>query len=447
MTTFLNIVHEYIIKNHLLENDKKVLVALSGGADSVSLLLLLLDLGYPCTAVHCNFHLRGDESMRDEKFVRDLCREKGVRLEVRDFDVPGYMKAHGVSLEMACRELRYGWFEQLRGALDCQAIAVAHHRDDNIETFFLNAVRGSGIAGLAGMRPRNGYIVRPLLCVSRIEIEDYLKSCGRDFVVDSTNFENDTRRNQLRNAILPVFDKEFPGFRETLSTTLSNTGEGLALYRELVGRTVMGLCEKHENGFDIDYHSLMSYQNAVTLLFEILKPLGFNGEQCHEVIIAAQSENGVGKRFDSSSHSLFINRTKLEVLLHEATLHEEYRIKLIDNEIQYPCWLQVERVTGEPFDMSRVDGKRKIALHAGIGDCENLLVRRWREGDRFHPFGMKGSKLVSDLFTDLKLGEREKRSAWILEAGGKIVWVVGYRAAHLYRVTPDCRDYFLLSLH
>lgn len=200
----------------------KILAAVSGGADSVALLRVLAALGCNCIAAHCNFHLRGDEADRDEAFVRKLCHDIDIELRCTDFDVEAYKKSHGVSTEMACRELRYDWFERQRAALGCSVIAVAHHRDDNIETFFLNLVRGSGITGLAGIKPCNGKIVRPLLGSSRDEIINYLKTLGQDYVTDSTNLENDYARNKIRNVMLPEISRLFPSAMAGIELTLDN---------------------------------------------------------------------------------------------------------------------------------------------------------------------------------------------------------------------------------
>ena len=183
-----------------------ILVALSGGADSVALLRALHEAGCHSHAAHCNFHLRGDESMRDEQFVRDLCARLEIPLTVKDFDVAAWQQAHGGSVEMACRELRYAWFEQERERLQCSVIAVAHHADDQIETFFLNLLRGTGIKGLTGMSRLSGHIWRPLLVVSRQDILDYLFEIGQGYVTDSTNAQNDYRRNRLRNIVLPIVE-------------------------------------------------------------------------------------------------------------------------------------------------------------------------------------------------------------------------------------------------
>ena len=210
MNGFIGRVEQYMARCGMPAPGARVLVALSGGADSVALLLVLRSLGYDCVAVHCNFHLRGEESMRDEKFVRGLCADLGLQLKVKDFNVKERMKADGVSVEMACRDLRYEWFEHERQSEQCCNIAVAHHSDDNVETLLLNMLRGTGIAGMAGIKPMNGYIIRPLLCVSRQEIEEFLKEVGQDYVIDSTNAVADVKRNRLRNIVLPVIMGQFP---------------------------------------------------------------------------------------------------------------------------------------------------------------------------------------------------------------------------------------------
>ena len=191
-------IEKYIEKHQLMEKESPVLVALSGGADSVALLLVLHNLGYKCQAIHCNFHLRGEESNRDEEFVTSLCKRLGIALDIVHFDTTEYAKSHGISIEMAARELRYDAFEKQRKLIGAQAIAVAHHRDDSAETLLLNLVRGTGIRGLRGIQPKNGYIIRPLLCVGREDIIDYLKWRGQDFVTDSTNLTSDYTRNKIR---------------------------------------------------------------------------------------------------------------------------------------------------------------------------------------------------------------------------------------------------------
>ena len=211
---------QYIERHKLFSLDDKILVALSGGADSVALLRLLLSLGYTCEAAHCNFHLRGAESDRDEHFVRQLCLEHRVTLHTVHFNTEQEAKERHISIEMAARELRYAWFEKTREACSAAVIAVAHHQDDSVETLLLNLIRGTGINGLRGIRPRNGHIVRPLLCLDRKEIVGYLESIGQAYVTDSTNLTDDYTRNRIRHHIIPAMQALNPAAERTVSYTL-----------------------------------------------------------------------------------------------------------------------------------------------------------------------------------------------------------------------------------
>lgn len=429
------------IGSRLINDDQPVLVALSGGADSVALLRVLLALGYECRAAHCNFHLRGEESNRDEQFVAALCNKLNVALDVKHFDVPACMSEHGVSMEMACRQLRYEWFEELRKERGCGCIAVAHHNDDNIETFFLNALRGTGIAGLTGMRPRNGVVVRPLLCVSRAEILAWLGEIKQDYVTDSTNLENDARRNRLRNIVLPALYKEFPGAKDALLTTIENVRQCNELYSESVGVMRNIVSDREGDSIVIDLEILNSFENREMLLYEILKPLGFNSEQCSNMLTSA-----VGRHFSTSNHMAAINRATIDVFPLQPRDENVYIVNLDGDKVVEPVALEIIHVEDEAFSPAMVDGKCTIALSNEILQCSQVLLRHWRGGDRFKPFGMHGSKLVSDLFTDLKLSEKEKNAAWLLEADGEIVWVLGYRAAQLFRVPAKCSQFLILKL-
>lgn len=436
---FQNRVKSFIERDCLIDASMPVLVALSGGADSVSLLRVLHELNYNCRAAHCNFHLRGEESNRDEMFVTELCKKLGVHLDVKHFDVPAYMSEHGVSMEMACRELRYEWFEELRQEHGCSCIAVAHHNDDNIETFFLNLMRGTGIAGLAGMKPLNGAVVRPLLCVSRAEILDWLAELGQDYVTDSTNLENDAKRNRLRNIVLPALYSEFEGAKTAFLTTIENMRHCNELYRESVGVMRNIVSDREDDSLVIDLEILNSFDNREMLLYEILKPLGFNHGQCDDMLYSA-----VGRHFVSTTHKATINRETIEVFPQQNRDENVYIVNL-ESDVEGPITLRVNHVENEPFSPAMVDGKRSVAFSCDIMQCSEVLLRHWREGDRFKPFGMNGSKLVSDLFTDLKLSEKEKNETWLLEADGEIVWVLGYRAAQAYKVSKNATNYLIIS--
>lgn len=438
---FLNKIKSFIELDSLIDSSMPVLVALSGGADSVALLRVLLELGYDCRAAHCNFHLRGEESNRDEKFVTELCHNLGAHLYIKHFDVPGHMNEHGVSMEMACRELRYGWFEELRQECGCSCIAVAHHSDDNIETFFLNALRGTGIAGLTGMKPRNGVVVRPLLCVSRAEILEWLGEIGQDYVTDSTNQANAAKRNRLRNIVLPALYGEFDGAKDALLATIENMRRCNELYCESVGVMRSIVSDRYSDSLVIDLEILNGFDNREMLLYEILKPLGFNYEQCADMLTSA-----VGRHFVSSSHKAAINRTTIDVSRLQIRDEKVFVVDLAKCAVEEPIKLEIIHIDNKQFTPSMVDGKLCVAFSNDILQCSEVLLRHWREGDRFKPFGMNGSKLISDLFTDLKLSEKEKNETWLLEADGEILWVIGCRAAQSFSVPKDAINYLKISV-
>jgi tRNA(Ile)-lysidine synthase len=413
-----------------------VLVALSGGADSVALLHILLENGADCRAAHCNFHLRGQESMRDEQFVRDLCQRLDVPLTVKDFDVAAYQQEHGGSVEMACRDLRYTWFEQERQRLGCSMIAVAHHADDQVETFFLNLTRGTGVKGLAGMERISGHIWRPLLGVRRQEILDYLDSIGQDFVTDSTNDMNDYRRNRLRNIVLPVIGQQFPHVHDRISGAMGNLLSDYHLMMTLIKDALPD--ERH-----INIDRLCAHPQASTLLYHRIRHLGFNREQCIQAVEAAHRGH-TGRHFIGKGNLMVVNRQNIDIEVFPVNQDIEIPIDL-NTGLLSPVHIDVSH-NNAPFSPLMCDGKNKVAFDTAILDCKHIILRHWRKGDRIKPYGMKGSKLVSDLFADLKLDHAAKQSTWLLEADGDILWILGHRAAALYPVARESQDYLLLTL-
>lgn len=417
-----------ISQHGLLDKNHCAIVALSGGADSVALLAVLKTLGFQCLAAHCNFHLRGEESDRDEQHATNIARQLGVECVVAHFDVTSHEKEHGISTEMACRELRYEWFEQLRQRYDAQVIAVAHHRDDDIETMFLNLLRGSGIAGVAAMRWRNGYIVRPMLNVSRTDIEDYLAQKSIGYVIDSTNLENEFKRNKLRNEVLPVLRAAFPGSDEMLMKSLQYMKENREIYHE----AIIDATKKYKQGNVICLSGIIeNYVSPSTLLFEMLNPLGFNANQVQWMI---DSVNESGRVFYSQQWVAVVNRGDIELCKAEKYNHcnEEYEIDLNHN-VEYPLTLQVSVIEKTDF----APQKNKNEVYLDIAVLENnprVVLRRWREGDRLAPYGMSGTKKLSDIFSDAKMSLVEKSQAWILERNGIILWVVGVRASRHFKV-------------
>ena len=286
-------IKQYIEKEDLFSSGSKILIALSGGADSVALLCILHAAGYPCEAAHCNFHLRGEESNRDEQFVRQLCKKYGIHLHTIDFDTTRYAAEKHISIEMAARELRYNWFEEIRNQCRADVVAVAHHQDDSVETILLNLIRGTGITGLLGIRPRNGVIVRPLLCINREEIMRYLQSIGQDYVTDSTNLEDEYTRNKIRLNLLPLMQTTNPSVKNSLIETSNYLSDVATIYNRYIEEAKTRIATTE----GIRICELVKEPAPEALLFEILHPLGFNSAQIKDIVHSLHGQSG--KQFSS----------------------------------------------------------------------------------------------------------------------------------------------------
>lgn len=416
-------VSEYIKKHKLLDINELYLVALSGGADSVALLLMLHEAGYRVHAAHCNFHLRGDESDRDEAFCVSLCERLGIALHRVHFDTLTYAELHKVSIEMAARELRYKWFEQLRVDIGAAGICVAHHRGDSVETVLMNLVRGTGLRGLCGIRPRNGFVLRPLLCVSREEIEAYLTKKDQAYVTDSTNLEDDVMRNKIRLNILPLLREINPVVSENIQRTAEHLMEA-----QLV---LDGIMSSFRDCNILDFSKLSSFVSCEYIIFEWLKNYGFNGNQMNQIILAE-----TGSVFTSSiGYDLLVDRQRLIVEpslkpMKNMVIPEDGTYILADNTS-----FKIRKCA--PYISKNADLATLDASQVSFP----ITVRRVEEGDRMVPFGMKGSKLLSDLMTDLKMTLFEKRRQLVVvDAHGRIVWAVGLRTDQRVAVTEDTTE-------
>ncbi|MDE5643107.1 MAG: tRNA lysidine(34) synthetase TilS [Muribaculaceae bacterium] len=440
-TSLVSAMRGFIDRHGLLSPGRPVIVALSGGADSVALLAALTDAGYECLAAHCNFHLRGEESMRDAAHCADICRRLGVDLTLRDFDVPERMARTGESVEMACRSLRYEWFESMLDRERAQAIAVGHHREDSVETFMLNMLRGTGPRGLCGIRPRNGYVVRPLLSCNRRMIEDYLRTRGLEFVTDSTNAENDFKRNRLRNIVLPALEEQFPGAGDAVCRTAGQVSECMALYSDLVKERAA----RYRRGSDILVADMVAAEpHARMLLYEMLhESEGFNMSAVSDIIAAAGRS---GRTFISADgHIRELHGGVLRTAGGSHSVDEEFPVDL-RRDILSPVYMTVTRHHVSEFRPER--NPSAIYLDASVLDDDSrpLTLRHWRRGDRLDPFGMKGSRLVSDIFSDAGLDPGRKRSVWLLCQGDRILWVCGLRASRHFSVGPDTKEYIRVEL-
>lgn len=393
------------------------IVAVSGGADSVSLLHCMVKLRYNLKVLHCNFHLRGEESNRDEKFVTDLCRRLGVELLVKHFDVEEYCHRNKVSVEMACRELRYEWFHRKLKELGFSRIVVAHNSDDNIETLFLNLFRGTGIDGLCGMSVDNGEILRPLLGFSRKEIEDYLCDEGENHIVDSSNLESDYRRNYIRNELLPQIEKRWVGVRKAITKTQKN----LRGVEEVYTKRIDDIRPTDLSDYKIS--QLSANPGTTSELYEILKPHGGNAAIAEEMVKAINTPDNVGRRWCLPEY---------EIVLERDGFHFNPLGPCVSENLEY----EVEELPMTELVLEQVKknvDKYVIYLPEKI---THYQFRRHRVGDRIYPLGMKGSQLVSDIMKDAKLTTAEKREVWILEemATGRIIWIVGLKRSRYHLI-------------
>ena len=266
----------YINKESLLKRGEKVIVTCSGGADSIFLLHILNKLGYDCVVAHCNFHLRGEESDRDENFVREFCEKESLTLLVEHFDTKKYAAENKLSIEMAARELRYTWFEKVREKHNAQAIAVAHHSDDSIETILLNMLRGTGLRGICGIRPRNEFVVRPLLCVNRKEIEDYLSEQGIGYITDSTNLENEYTRNKIRNIVMPILREINPQIDSVMLSNAENFAAAESIYKDVIEKEKSSAVSATDDSYIVDLKVIQKFSEPFTLLYECLKDFSFH---------------------------------------------------------------------------------------------------------------------------------------------------------------------------
>ena len=423
-------VADFIAKHQLLSRDGLHIVALSGGADSVALLLILKQLGYRIEAAHCNFHLRGEESQRDEEFVKSLCKEQNVPLHLIHFETAEYAALHQVSIEMAARDLRYGYFHQLCQDIGASTICVAHHRDDAVETLLMNLIRGAGIHGLTGIRPRNGQVVRPLLCLSRQEIEDYLRHIGQHYVVDSTNLVDDVVRNKIRLRVLPLLREINPNVAENIDKTANYLQQAEKIFNTSLRSQLDSLVERREgsDALAVSIKSLQKQPSPEAFLHEWLSPYGFNSAQTEQIFAHLNGESG--REFTSASHTLLIDRSQLIL----EPLKAPMKTMKIPEEGHYR-YTEDMRFSFEHSDTISISNSAFCATVDLANIQYPLTIRPVQTGDRFCPFGMEGHRLVSDFLTDQKLSLLEKRRQLVVtDAKGDILWLVGLRTDNRYRV-------------
>ena len=509
----------FVEKHNLIGKDDRILLALSGGVDSMVLAKLLLKLQDESVAepvetptvqssrfkvqssisfAHCNFHLRGEDSDRDEKFVTDFAKENNIPLFIKHFDTESYAKENSLSIEMAARELRYAWFKELKEINGFDKVALAHHGDDQIETFFINFLRGSGIKGLKGMKPQNDFYIRPLLWSNRNEIETYAKENGIQWVEDYTNQETVYLRNKIRHNIIPVFDEMKNNARQSLNFSINCLSSENDLYRNLLEEKLSSMEIVDGSYRRVDVGCFLKNENGRQLLFEWVRRYGFNFEQSESMFEAMKNgksgvifynDNGHCKHLVASVQKdnieIFEERRGDEeiVILESQNLKNSESQKLRISESQKLRISESQNLKNSESQKFKISESQKFKISESqklrILESQNLRIsiidkddnftlikdpsvaaqfdmdkikfplklRHWRKGDRFRPLGMKGSKLLSDFFNDMGFSTYMKHNVWIMEdAKGLVLWVVGYRINDSAKISDSTKVIFQCTL-
>ena len=430
---------QYIQEEKLFHPTNRLLLAVSGGVDSVALCELCRQAGYEFVMAHCNFKLRGSESDRDEEFVRELAQKYGVPLHVNTFDTITYAKDQKKSIEEAARELRYQWFHVLinePGDASLQYILTGHHADDNMETVMMNFFRGTGISGLRGILPKQGSIVRPILFARRTELEQFALEYKLEFVTDHTNLQNNYTRNFFRNKVIPLVQESYPEAGNNLLKNIRRFRETAQLYQQSIALHKKKLLEFKGNEVLIPVLKLLHTTPIGSVMFEIIKPYGFTAHQTDEVINLLESETG--KYVSSPSHRIIRNRRWLIITPLQTTAADNILIEAGDCVTEFAGGQLTMRQL--PSDGYTISTGNHIAQFDSAAVKFPLLLRKLKQGDYFYPLGMQKKKKLNRFLTDRKLSLVEKENTWVMEMDKKIAWVVGQRIDDRFKVTAQTKN-------
>jgi len=426
----------FIQDNDLCAKTNRILIGVSGGIDSVCMFHLFRLSGYAIAIAHCNFQLRGEESDGDELFVKNLAEQYDIPLFSTRFETKQIAESEGISIQMAARDLRYEWFEEIRDRYHYDYIAIAHNSDDVIETFFINLSRGSGIKGFTGIKPKTGNIIRPLLFASREKIENFTLANSYNYREDSSNSTTKYSRNLIRHEIIPMFEKVNPRFKETMLENISRLRETETIFKQQVDIQIKDTTHTSGKKLFINIEKLKHIEQSKTYLYEILSPFGFSSTQVNDIYCSLNS--APGKQFFTLTHRLVKDRTELIVEEIRAINKNNYLIESKNTEIEKPIHLKITKTEkDESFHLIR---NKNIAYF----DLDNiqypLIIRKWQNGDYFMPLGMKNLKKLSDFFIDNKFSLIDKENTWILESGNKIIWIIGHRIDERFKITEHTKS-------
>lgn len=423
----------FIAQHHLFSSRDRLLIAVSGGVDSVVLCELCHQTGYSFEIAHCNFQLRGEESLRDEKFVQSLGGKYQVKVWVRHFDTAHYASSNKLSIQEAARDLRYNWFNELLQENDLSFLLTAHHLDDSIETSMMNFFKGTGIAGLRGILPRQGKIIRPLLFAGKQELQDYAMNQSLQWVEDSSNESDKYTRNYFRHQVIPFIQKIYPGAEKNLAQNLARFRDTELLYQQAIEGYKKKLLTVKENEVHIPVLKLQQVVPLTTVLYEIIREFGFGPSQTNEVVALLQSDSG--RYVQSLTHRIIRNRAWLIIV---PVKTEEASVIPIEKTGQY------DFPAGRLELLPAKDGKPETDMNIACLDAASirfpLILRPWKTGDYFYPLGMTKKKKLARFFIDQKLSLPEKENSWVLEMDKKIVWVIGRRIDDRFKIKETTKE-------
>lgn len=441
---------EYILQEKLFHVNDRLLLAVSGGVDSVVLCELCNRRGLNFSIAHCNFNLRGDDSKRDEAFVKNLADHYKVPFFVKHFDTTTIAQQQKKSIEEAARDLRYEWFQELikteQGAnvsVTPQWIVTAHHANDTIETILMHFFRGTGIRGVRGILPKHQSIVRPLLFALRADIEQFANENNLSFVVDSTNAENEYTRNYFRNNLIPSIKKVFPKVEDNILHNAQRFGDIENMYHYTIEAAKKKVVIVKGEEIHLPVLLLQKYTFYRTLIWEILKEYGYSSHQAEDVVTLLKSESG--KWVDSSTHRVLRNRKWLIVAPKKIGATQHIVIESVEDKVTFHqqalqfSFLPIEQYKGNKDTMVEYLDAAEIQFP--------ILLRKWKQGDYFYPLGMDKKKKLSKFFIDNKLSLNDKENVWVLEMNKKIIYVVGMRIDNRFKISPSTKKLLCIQLH
>ncbi len=440
----------YISKNNLFSPKDKLLLAVSGGVDSVVLTELCHQAGFNFAIAHCNFQLRGLDSNRDEDFVQQLSKKYGVEFFVKKFNTKEFASHNKLSIQEAARDLRYNWFEEIvngqlamgnaSGPTIIIHIVTGHHADDNIETVLMNFFRGTGIRGIKGIEPKQGKVVRPLLFARRKELEEFLASNNLNYVQDASNLEDDYTRNYFRNQLIPSIEKVFPDVNDNILDNIERLSGVAKIYEEAITLQKRKMVVKKGNELNIPVLKLSKHPAASTILHEITKEYGFSSLQLKDVYNLLQSSSG--KYVASSTHRIIRNRKWLIIVPLQNEIAEHILIEK-PAAVESPIGkLNLELKPNSKFPIPN----SPLITYINADNLQfPLMLRKWKSGDYFYPLGMRKKKKLARFFIDQKFSKTDKEKVWVLEMDKKILWVIGHRIDDRFKVTPETKNVLQLT--